>query len=94
VKVLETLVDLLAVLLVFAPIAIQITKTYGIDPFQMGLVMGVVDSPLFSRLIATRAMPTSSIAEDASRHASRGIAPRGGLGHFGNLVLNWPTSEK
>ena len=37
--VLGTFVDSLAVLLIFAPVAIQISKTHGIDPFQMGLVM-------------------------------------------------------
>ncbi|HEV8552455.1 MAG TPA: hypothetical protein VGR65_03570 [Casimicrobiaceae bacterium] len=47
--VLCTFVDSLAVPLIFAPVAIQISKTHGIDPFQMGL--GSVAAALFSRLI-------------------------------------------
>jgi len=57
--VLGTFVDSLAVLLVFAPAAIQISKVYGIDPFQMGLVMvmcnqiGAVSPPTAPLLFVT-----------------------------------------
>ena len=57
--VLGTFVDSLAVLLVFAPVAIQISKVYGIDPFQMGLVMvmcnqiGAVSPPTAPLLFVT-----------------------------------------
>jgi tripartite ATP-independent transporter DctM subunit len=37
--VLGTFVDSLAILLVFAPVAVELSKRYGIDPIQMGLVM-------------------------------------------------------
>ena len=36
---LGTFVDSLIVLLVFAPVAISISKTYGLDVYQVGLVM-------------------------------------------------------
>ena len=57
--VLGTFVDSLAVLLVFAPVAIELSKRYGIDPFQMGLVMvmcnqiGAVSPPTAPLLFVT-----------------------------------------
>lgn len=71
--VLGTFVDSLAVLLVFAPAAIQITKAYGIDPFQMGLVMvmcnqiGAVSPPTAPLLFVTTGIAQCSYAE-VNRH--------------------------
>ena len=67
--VLGTFVDSLAVLLIFAPVAIQISKTYGIDPFQMGLVMvmcnqiGAVSPPTAPLLFVTTGIAQCSYAE-------------------------------
>jgi tripartite ATP-independent transporter DctM subunit len=67
--VLGTFVDSLAVLLVFAPVAISISKTYGIDPFQMGLVMvmcnqiGAVSPPTAPLLFITTSIAQASYAE-------------------------------
>jgi len=67
--VLGTFVDSLAVLLVFAPVAIQISKTYGIDPFQMGLVMvmcnqiGAVSPPTAPLLFITTSIAQASYSE-------------------------------
>lgn len=71
--VLGTFVDSLAVLLVFAPVAIQISKVYGIDPFQMGLVMvmcnqiGAVSPPTAPLLFVTTGIAQASYAE-VNRH--------------------------
>ena len=71
--VLGTFVDSLAVLLVFAPVAIQLSKVYGIDPFQMGLVMvmcnqiGAVSPPTAPLLFVTTSIAQTSYAE-VNRH--------------------------
>ena len=71
--VLGTFVDSLAVLLIFAPVAIQLSKTYGIDPFQMGMVMvmcnqiGAVSPPTAPLLFVTTSIAQCSFAE-VSRH--------------------------
>ena len=71
--VLGTFVDSLAVLLVFAPVAIQLSKTYGIDPFQMGLVLvmcnqiGAVSPPTAPLLFVTTSIAQCSFAE-TNRH--------------------------
>jgi len=71
--VLGTFVDSLAVLLVFAPVAIQISKVYGIDPFQMGLVMvmcnqiGAVSPPTAPLLFVTTSIAQTTYAE-VNRH--------------------------
>ena len=70
---LGTFVDSLAILLVFAPVAIQISKQYGIDPFQMGLVMvmcnqiGAVSPPTAPLLFVTCSIAQCSFAE-VNRH--------------------------
>jgi len=67
--VLGTFVDSLAVLLVFAPVAISISKTYGIDPFQMGLVMvmcnqiGAVSPPTAPLLFITTSIAQATYSE-------------------------------
>ncbi len=67
--VLGTFVDSLAVLLVFAPAAIQISKVYGIDPIQMGLVMvmcnqiGAVSPPTAPLLFITTSIAKCSFTE-------------------------------
>jgi tripartite ATP-independent transporter DctM subunit len=67
--VLGTFVDSLAVLLVFAPVAIHLSKTYGIDPFQMGLVMvmcnqiGAVSPPTAPLLFITTSIAQASYNE-------------------------------
>ena len=71
--VLGTFVDSLAVLLVFAPVAIQITKNYGIDPFQMGLVtvmckqIGAVSPPTAPPLFVTTSIAQTTFSE-TNRH--------------------------
>ena len=71
--VLGTFVDSLAVLLVFAPAAIQISKVYGIDPFQMGLVMvmcnqiGSVSPPTAPLLFITSSIAKATYSE-VNRH--------------------------
>jgi tripartite ATP-independent transporter DctM subunit len=71
--VLGTFVDSLAVLLIFAPVAIQISKAYGIDPFHMGLVMvmcnqiGAVSPPTAPLLFVTTGIAQCSYAE-VNRH--------------------------
>ena len=72
--VLGTFVDSLAILLVFAPVAIQISQAYGIDPFQMGLVMvmcnqiGAVSPPTAPLLFVT-----TSIAQTTFRETNRHV---------------------
>jgi tripartite ATP-independent transporter DctM subunit len=71
--VLGTFVDSLAILLIFAPVAIQVSKQYGIDPFQMGLVMvmcnqiGAVSPPTAPLLFVTTSIAKCSYAE-VNRH--------------------------
>jgi tripartite ATP-independent transporter DctM subunit len=71
--VLGTFVDSLAVLLVFAPAAIHLSRTYGIDPFQMGLVMvmcnqiGSVSPPTAPLLFITTSIAQTTYAE-VNRH--------------------------
>jgi tripartite ATP-independent transporter DctM subunit len=71
--VLGTFVDSLAVLLIFAPVAIQISNAYGIDPLQMGLVMvmcnqiGAVSPPTAPLLFVTTGIAQCSYAE-VNRH--------------------------
>lgn len=71
--VLGTFVDSLAVLLVFAPVAIKISQTYGIDPYQMGLVMvmcnqiGAVSPPTAPLLFVTTSIAKTTFAE-TNRH--------------------------
>ena len=71
--VLGTFVDSLAVLLIFAPVAIQISKTYGIDPIQMGLVMvmcnqiGAVSPPTAPLLFVTTSIAQTTFSE-VNRH--------------------------
>jgi len=71
--VLGTFVDSLAVLLVFAPAAIEVSKAYGIDPFQMGLVMvmcnqiGSVSPPTAPLLFITSGIAQASYME-VNRH--------------------------
>lgn len=70
---LGTFVDSLAILLVFAPVAIQISDVYGIDPFQMGLVMvmcnqiGAVSPPTAPLLFVTTSIAKASFA-DTNKH--------------------------
>ena len=72
--VLGTFVDSLAVLLVFAPVAIQISKDYGIDPFQMGLVMvmcnqiGAVSPPTAPLLFITTSIAADLVTREVNRH--------------------------
>ncbi len=71
--VLGTFVDSLAVLLIFAPVAVQLSKTYGIDPIQMGLVMvmcnqiGAVSPPTAPLLFITTSIAQTTFAE-VNRH--------------------------
>lgn len=71
--VLGTFVDSLAVLLIFAPVAIQLSKAYGIDPFQMGMVMvmcnqiGAVSPPTAPLLFVTTSIAQCSFSE-VNRH--------------------------
>lgn len=57
--VLTMFVESLAILLLFAPVAVQISRVYGIDPYQMGLVMvmtnqiGGVTPPMAALLFVT-----------------------------------------
>jgi tripartite ATP-independent transporter DctM subunit len=72
--VLGTFVDSLAILLIFAPVAIQISNAYGINPFQMGLVMvmcnqiGAVSPPTAPLLFVT-----TSIAQTTFRETNRHV---------------------
>lgn len=71
--VLGTFVDSLAVLLVFAPAAIEVSKAFGIDPFQMGLVMvmcnqiGSVSPPTAPLLFITSGIAQATYME-VNRH--------------------------
>ena len=67
--VLGTFVDSLIVLLVFAPVAISISKTYGLDVYQVGLVMvmcnqiGAVSPPTAPLLFVTTSIAKTPIDE-------------------------------
>lgn len=71
--VLGTFVDSLAILLVFAPVAVELCKRYGIDPIQMGLVMvmcnqiGAVSPPTAPLLFVTSNIAQTSL-DDTNRH--------------------------
>ncbi len=71
--VLGTSVDSLAVLLIFVPVAIQLSKTCGIDPFQMGMLMvmcnqiGAVTPPTAPLLFVATRIAQGSFSEVA-RH--------------------------
>jgi len=71
--VLGTFVDSLIVLLVFAPVAVNVTKTYGLDPFQVGLVMvicnqiGAVSPPTAPLLFITTSIAKTPI-DQTNRH--------------------------
>jgi tripartite ATP-independent transporter DctM subunit len=70
---LGTFVDSLIVLLVFAPVAISISKTYGLDPYQVGLVMvmcnqiGAVSPPTAPLLFVTTSIARTPI-DETNRH--------------------------
>jgi tripartite ATP-independent transporter DctM subunit len=70
---LGTFVDSLAILLVFAPVAVELCKRYGIDPIQMGLVMvicnqiGAVSPPTAPLLFVTTNIARTSL-DDTTRH--------------------------
>jgi tripartite ATP-independent transporter DctM subunit len=71
--VLGTFVDSLIVLLVFAPVAISISKTYGLDVYQVGLVMvmcnqiGAVSPPTAPLLFVTTSIARTPI-DETNRH--------------------------
>ena len=71
--VLGTFVDSLAILLVFAPVAMELSKRYGIDPFHMGLVMvmcnqiGAVSPPTAPLLFVTTNIARTTF-DDTTRH--------------------------
>ena len=70
---LGTFVDSLAILLVFAPVAVELCKRYGIDPIQMGLVMvicnqiGAVSPPTAPLLFVTTNIAGTTL-DDTNRH--------------------------
>jgi len=71
--VLGTFVDSLAILLVFAPVAVELSKRYGIDPIQMGVVMvicnqiGAVSPPTAPLLFVTTNIAQTTL-DDTNRH--------------------------
>jgi tripartite ATP-independent transporter DctM subunit len=71
--VLGTFVDSLIVLLVFAPVAISISKTYGLDVYQVGLVMvmcnqiGAVSPPTAPLLFVTTSIARTPI-DQTNKH--------------------------
>jgi tripartite ATP-independent transporter DctM subunit len=71
--VLGTFVDSLIVLLVFAPVAVSVTKSYGLDPFQVGLVMvicnqiGAVSPPTAPLLFITTSIAKTPI-DQTNKH--------------------------
>ena len=92
---LGTFVNSLIVLLVFAPVAVSVTKAYGLDPFQVGLVMVICNQ------IGAVSPPTAPLAvhhhehrQDADRpdqppcldlHAGRDAGARARDPHPGSL---------
>jgi tripartite ATP-independent transporter DctM subunit len=71
--VLGTFVDSLIVLLVFAPVAVNVTNSYGLDPFQVGLVMvicnqiGAVSPPTAPLLFITTSIAKTPI-DQTNKH--------------------------
>jgi tripartite ATP-independent transporter DctM subunit len=71
--VLGTFVDSLAILLVFAPVAVELCKRYGIDPIQMGLIMvvcnqiGAVSPPTAPLLFVTTNIAKCTL-DETNRH--------------------------
>jgi tripartite ATP-independent transporter DctM subunit len=71
--VLGTFVDSLIVLLVFAPVAIKISLVYGLDVYQVGLVMvmcnqiGAVSPPTAPLLFVTTSIAKTPI-DETNRH--------------------------
>ena len=71
--VLGTFVNSLIVLLVFAPVAVSVTNSYGLDPFQVGLVMvicnqiGAVSPPTAPLLFITTSIAKTPI-DQTNRH--------------------------
>ena len=67
--ILGTFVDSLAILLVFAPVAVELCKRYGIDPIQMGLIMvvcnqiGAVSPPTAPLLFVTTNIARTTLDE-------------------------------
>jgi len=74
--ILGTFVDSLAILLVFAPVAVELCKRYGIDPIQMGLIMvvcnqiGAVSPPTAPLLFVT-----TNIAKTTLDETNRAVWP-------------------
>lgn len=74
--VLTMFVESLAVLIVFVPVAVQIGRTFGIDPFQLGMIMvmanqiGSTTPPMASLLFVT-----TSIAETTFDQTVRYVWP-------------------
>jgi tripartite ATP-independent transporter DctM subunit len=70
---LGTFVDSLIVLLVFAPVAVSVTNSYGLDPYQVGLVMvicnqiGAVSPPTAPLLFITTSIAKTPI-DQTNRH--------------------------
>ena len=71
--ILGTFVDSLAILLVFAPVAVELCKRYGIDPIQMGLIMvvcnqiGAVSPPTAPLLFVTTNIARTTL-DETNRH--------------------------
>ena len=71
--ILGTFVDSLAILLVFAPVAVELCKRYGIDPIHMGLVMvicnqiGAVSPPTAPLLFVTTNIARTTF-DETKRH--------------------------
>jgi tripartite ATP-independent transporter DctM subunit len=71
--ILGTFVDSLAILLVFAPVAVELCKRYGIDPIQMGLIMvvcnqiGAVSPPTAPLLFVTTNIARCTL-DQTNRH--------------------------
>ena len=71
--ILGTFVDSLAILLVFAPVAVELCKRYGIDPIQMGLIMvvcnqiGAVSPPTAPLLFVTTSIAKCTL-DETNRH--------------------------
>ena len=70
---LGTFVDSLIILLIFAPVAVNVTNSYGLDPFQVGLVMvmcnqiGAVSPPTAPLLFVTTSIAKTPI-DQTNRH--------------------------
>jgi TRAP-type C4-dicarboxylate transport system permease large subunit len=78
--VLGTFVDSLAILLVFAPVAVELSKRYGIDPIQMGLVMVMCNrigagSPPTAPLLFVTTNIAQTTFDDTNRHVCPFLRP-------------------